>query len=78
MVGQQKGNNGDNSSAYQKGDKVEYRPIGGAAENVAHSTGVIEDVFDAEDGTPRYAIKNNNTGKSTNYQEMNIVQKVNE
>ena len=34
----------------QKGDKVEYRPIGGAEENVAHSTGTIEDVFQTEDG----------------------------
>ncbi|KAI9000546.1 hypothetical protein BD414DRAFT_471976 [Trametes punicea] len=62
--------------AYQKGDKVEYRPIGGSEENVSHSTGVIEDVFEAEDGTTRYAIKNDNTGKSTNYQEMNIVKKI--
>ncbi|KAI0768087.1 hypothetical protein BD413DRAFT_441604, partial [Trametes elegans] len=52
----------------QKGDKVEYRPIGGAEENVAHSTGVIEDVLEAEDGSARYAIKNDNTGKTTNYQ----------
>ncbi|KAL7279044.1 hypothetical protein PYCCODRAFT_1464302 [Trametes coccinea BRFM310] len=64
------------SAQYQKGDKVEYRPIGGPSENVAHSTGVIEDVFEAEDGTTRYAIKNENTGKTTNYQEMNIVEKV--
>ncbi|EJF64626.1 hypothetical protein BD309DRAFT_1014528 [Dichomitus squalens] len=61
---------------YQKGDQVEYRPIGGAEENVAHSTGVVEDVFENEDGQTRYAIKNDNTGKSTNYQEMNIVRKI--
>ena len=36
--------------SYQQGDKVEYRPIGGSEETVAHSTGVIEDVFEAEDG----------------------------
>ncbi|KAI0635692.1 hypothetical protein C8Q77DRAFT_1099041 [Trametes polyzona] len=63
-------------SSYEKGDKVEYRPIGGSEENVAHSTGVIEDIFEAEDGSVRYAIRNDNTGKTTNYQEMNIVQKV--
>ncbi|KAI0360113.1 hypothetical protein OH77DRAFT_1419504 [Trametes cingulata] len=63
-------------AAYKKGDKVEYRPIGGAEENVAHSTGVIEDVFEAEDGSTRYAIKNDSTGKTTNYQEMNIVKKI--
>ena len=34
----------------QQGDKVEYRPIGGAEENVAHSTGTIESVGQAEDG----------------------------
>ncbi|KAH9945273.1 uncharacterized protein BXZ73DRAFT_96260 [Epithele typhae] len=63
---------------YVKGDKVEYRPIGGGEENVAHSTGVVENVFDAEDGSQRFSIKNDKTGKSTNYQEMNIVRKINE
>ncbi|KAH9926822.1 hypothetical protein B0H21DRAFT_763935 [Amylocystis lapponica] len=61
---------------YQKGDKVEYRAIGGASDNVSHSTGTIQDVTTAEDGTNRYTIKNENTGKSTTYQEMNIVRKV--
>ncbi|KAI0710034.1 hypothetical protein C8Q76DRAFT_798803 [Earliella scabrosa] len=61
---------------YQQGDKVEYRPIGGAEENVAHSTGVIEKVYEAEDGTARYSIKNDNTGKTTHYQEMNLVKKI--
>ncbi|KAI0072958.1 hypothetical protein K474DRAFT_1667176 [Panus rudis PR-1116 ss-1] len=60
-------------SSYKEGQNVEYRPIGGQAENVAHSTGTITKVFDAEDGTKRYTIKNDNTGKETNYQEMNIV-----
>ncbi|RDX57562.1 hypothetical protein OH76DRAFT_1395394 [Lentinus brumalis] len=63
------------AASYEKGDKVEYRPIGGAEENVAHSSGVIEKVIEAEDGTVRYAIKNDKTGKTTNYQEMNIVGK---
>ncbi|CCM04994.1 uncharacterized protein FIBRA_07192 [Fibroporia radiculosa] len=64
------------SSSYKQGDKVEYRPIGGDADNVAHSTGTIEKVTEAEDGTQRYTIKNDNTGKATNYQEMNIVKKL--
>ncbi|EIW57337.1 uncharacterized protein TRAVEDRAFT_48376 [Trametes versicolor FP-101664 SS1] len=63
-------------AGYKQGDKVEYRPIGGAAENVSHSTGVIEEIIQSEDGETRYAIRNDNTGKTTNYQEMNIVQKV--
>ncbi|RPD61109.1 hypothetical protein L226DRAFT_612825 [Lentinus tigrinus ALCF2SS1-7] len=61
------------TGSYSKGDKVEYRPIGGSAENVAHSVGTIQDVFEAEDGSARYSIKNDNTGKTTTYQEMNIV-----
>lgn len=28
----------------QKGDKVEYRPVGGAQDNVSHSVGEIVDV----------------------------------
>ncbi|KAI0671571.1 hypothetical protein C8Q78DRAFT_1078373 [Trametes maxima] len=63
-------------AAYEKGDKVEYRPIGGSEENVAHSTGVIQDIVEVEDGSTRYAIRNDNTGKTTNYQDMNIVKKV--
>lgn len=52
----------------QTGDLVEYRPIGGAHDNVSHSRGEIEKVFEAEDGSVRYAIRNENTGKTTNYQ----------
>jgi len=63
-------------SDYSKGDKVEYRPIGGPSENVSHSTGVITKIHESEDGGTRYTIKNDNTGKETNYQEMNIVKKV--
>ncbi|OSX58747.1 hypothetical protein POSPLADRAFT_1048946 [Postia placenta MAD-698-R-SB12] len=61
------------SSAYQQGDKVEYRPVGGATENVSHSTGTIASVSEAEDGSVRYAIKNDNTGKTTNYQLLKVV-----
>jgi len=47
----------------------------GASDNVAHSTGEITNVTEAEDGTPRFTIKNANTGKETDYQQMNIVGK---
>ncbi|ODQ52828.1 hypothetical protein SAICODRAFT_7853 [Saitoella complicata NRRL Y-17804] len=52
---------------YKEGDKVEYRPIGGESDNVSHSTGVIEEIKE-EDGVTKYTIKNDNTGKSTTYQ----------
>ncbi|KAI1797340.1 hypothetical protein LXA43DRAFT_1089215 [Ganoderma leucocontextum] len=64
------------AASYNKGDKVEYRAVGGAGENVSHTHGVIENVFQTEDGQTRYTIKNDNTGKSTNYQEMNLVKKL--
>ncbi|KAI0806294.1 hypothetical protein BC629DRAFT_1486746 [Irpex lacteus] len=61
--------------SYKEGDQVEYRPIGGGSDNVSHSTGVIEKISEGEDGENQYTIRNNNTGKSTTYQEMNIVGK---
>ncbi|KAI0049784.1 hypothetical protein FA95DRAFT_1556488 [Auriscalpium vulgare] len=60
---------------YKQGDKVEYKPIGGAADNVSHSTGQIVDVVNDESEN-RYVIKNDNTGKETTYQEKNIVKKI--
>jgi len=60
---------------YKKGDKVEYRPIGGDSDNVSHSSGQIQEVFEDEKGDVKYAITNDNTGKTTNYLEMNIVGK---
>jgi len=60
---------------FNTGDFVEYRPIGGAHDNVSHSKGEIENVFESGDGHIRYAIRNENTGKTTNYQESNIVGK---
>ncbi|KAI0274877.1 hypothetical protein BC834DRAFT_965345 [Gloeopeniophorella convolvens] len=57
------------------GDRVEYKPIGGAADNVSHSTGEILNVIN-EGGEPRFVIKNDNTGKETTYQPMNIVKKI--
>ncbi|KIM68435.1 hypothetical protein SCLCIDRAFT_1209249 [Scleroderma citrinum Foug A] len=60
---------------YKQGNHVEYRPVGGASENVSHTTGVIEEVQEHGDDK-RYAIKNDNTGKTTSYQGKNIVQKI--
>ncbi|KAI9568240.1 hypothetical protein HD554DRAFT_2022481 [Boletus coccyginus] len=59
----------------QKGDKVEYRPVGGAQDNVSHSVGQVVDVH-GSGADLRYSIKNNNTGKTTSYQEKNIVRKL--
>ncbi|KAI0734230.1 hypothetical protein C8Q72DRAFT_880497 [Fomitopsis betulina] len=61
---------------YKQGDKVEYRAVGGAVDNVAHSTGTIERMVNADDGSTRYTIKNDNTGKKTTYKEANIVKKM--
>lgn len=36
-------------TSFQKGDTVEYRPIGGAADTVSHSSGTITDIVE-EDG----------------------------
>lgn len=35
--------------ALQKGDEVEYKPIGGASDNVSHSTGTVTNIVE-EDG----------------------------
>ncbi|KAF8557451.1 hypothetical protein OG21DRAFT_1505418 [Imleria badia] len=59
---------------YQKGDRVEYRPVGGAHDNVSHSHGEIVDVH-GSGADVRYSIKNDNTGKKTSYQAKNIVKK---
>lgn len=62
------------SSSYQVGEKVEYRPIGGSADNVSHSTGEITNIEGSGEDA-RFTIKNDNTGKETTYQAMNIVGK---
>ncbi|KAL1759519.1 hypothetical protein FB107DRAFT_271087 [Schizophyllum commune] len=57
---------------YSQGDRVEYRPIGGTSDKVTHSTGeIIRIEGDGEDA--KYTIRNDNTGKETTYQSMNIV-----
>ncbi|VDC05571.1 unnamed protein product [Peniophora sp. CBMAI 1063] len=61
-------------SDYKKGDRVEYRPIGGSSDNVAHSVGTITGTVQ-EEGVDKYTIRNENTGKETTYQAMNIVGK---
>ncbi|KAF8127046.1 hypothetical protein EV363DRAFT_1267809 [Boletus edulis] len=60
---------------YQKGDRVEYRPVGGGNDNVSHSVGEVVDVL-GSGAELRYSIKNDNTGKKTNYQAKNIVRKL--
>ncbi|EGN98880.1 hypothetical protein SERLA73DRAFT_136893 [Serpula lacrymans var. lacrymans S7.3] len=77
-------------SEYKKGDKVEYRPIGGDSDNVSHSVGEVVEVqgsgavsiFSVNPAHPltfpqdaKYTIRNDNTGKATTYQEKNIVSK---
>ncbi|THH01594.1 hypothetical protein EW026_g1129 [Hermanssonia centrifuga] len=61
--------------SYKEGDHVEYRPIGGEQDNVSHSTGTVQKVVEEEDGDVRVTIKNDNTGKATNYMEKNIIRK---
>ncbi|KAI0319213.1 hypothetical protein OF83DRAFT_1111694 [Amylostereum chailletii] len=63
--------------SYNKGDQVEYRPVGGGNDNVAHSTSEITNIV-SEEGIEKYTIRNDNTGKETTYQEMNIVGKAQE
>ncbi|TCD70211.1 hypothetical protein EIP91_004391 [Steccherinum ochraceum] len=60
---------------YKKGEKVEYRPVGGGNDNVSTTTGIITNVEKGDDGEARYTIQNDNTGKETTYQAMNIVGK---
>ncbi|KAI0317070.1 hypothetical protein OF83DRAFT_1059273 [Amylostereum chailletii] len=52
---------------YNKGNQVEYRPVGGGNDNVAHSTGEVTNVVSEERGE-KYTIRNDNTGKETTYQ----------
>ncbi|KAF9648946.1 hypothetical protein BDM02DRAFT_3186695 [Thelephora ganbajun] len=60
---------------YKTGDFVEYRPIGGASDDVSYTKGEIKDIFEAEDGSIRCTIRNENTSKVTNHQEPNIIGK---
>lgn len=59
---------------YKVGDKVEYRPIGGGHDNVAHSEGEIVEITGSGNST-RFSIKNAKTQKVTAYEEMNIIGK---
>ncbi|KAI0257322.1 hypothetical protein BJV78DRAFT_1277869 [Lactifluus subvellereus] len=60
---------------FEVGDRVEYRPVGGATDNVSHSTGEIVNITGKGEDT-RYTIQNDNTKKQTEYQKMNIVKKL--
>ncbi|KAG8213422.1 hypothetical protein J3R82DRAFT_11924, partial [Butyriboletus roseoflavus] len=51
----------------QIGDKVEYRPVGGAQDNVSHSVGEIVEIR-GSGADLRYRIKNDHTLKVTSYQ----------
>ncbi|EPX73055.1 uncharacterized protein SOCG_00812 [Schizosaccharomyces octosporus yFS286] len=57
---------------YQKGNKVEYHPIGGAS-GTSTSTGTILSVKDDAGGEEtRYEIQNDHTQKTATYKERNI------
>ncbi|KAG1743166.1 WD40-repeat-containing domain protein [Suillus paluster] len=60
---------------YQPGDKVKYRPIGGATSKVAETVGEIVDVKGSGEDT-QYSIKNDHTGKTTTYYARNVEGKV--
>ena len=73
------------SEEFQEGDRVVYRPVGGAMQT---TIGVIRkiitepepagsrvNVVKASDEHPRYVIYNEHTGKETPYKKENILEK---
>ncbi|EPY52359.1 hypothetical protein SPOG_01685 [Schizosaccharomyces cryophilus OY26] len=64
-------------SKYQKGNKVEYHPIGGAT-GTSTSTGTILQVVKDDTGSEetRYEIQNDHTQKTATYKERNIARVV--
>ncbi|KAJ6083146.1 hypothetical protein PENARI_c032G06176 [Penicillium arizonense] len=69
--------------SYAKGQKVNYKPVGGAASNTSQSVGIIREVSTgntnmtgrnvaASDDEPRYEIENMNTHKRSAIKESNI------
>ncbi|KAG1751110.1 hypothetical protein EDB19DRAFT_1903971 [Suillus lakei] len=62
---------------YQPGDKVRYKPIGGATSKVNETIGEIVNVK-GSGADAQYTIKNDNTGKRTTYRAGNIEGKVSE
>ncbi|KAG0691896.1 hypothetical protein DFH29DRAFT_840396 [Suillus ampliporus] len=63
------------TDSYQPGDKVKYKPIGGATTHVSNAVGEIVDVKGSGEET-QYSIKNDHTGKTTTYYARNIEGKV--
>ncbi|KAF8463106.1 hypothetical protein BDZ91DRAFT_732504 [Kalaharituber pfeilii] len=74
---------------YKEGQQVEYKPVGGRESNTSSSTGVIERVLTedtpagdtgvtvkASEDSPRYEIRNDNTGKKSAVKEENILKKI--
>ncbi|OQD89645.1 hypothetical protein PENANT_c002G01483 [Penicillium antarcticum] len=68
---------------YEKGQKVNYRPVGGADSKTNKSVGIIRDIstsntnltgrsVSASDDMPRYEIENVNTHKRSAIKECNI------
>ncbi|KAJ6138495.1 Protein of unknown function DUF2945 [Penicillium samsonianum] len=60
---------------YKEGDKVSYKPVGGAQSRTSKSVGVIREMKGGRSSTddePRYKIENMHTHKSSNIKEGNI------
>ncbi|KAJ5326894.1 hypothetical protein N7541_010296 [Penicillium brevicompactum] len=61
---------------FKEGDKVNYKPVGGAHSKTNTSIGVIRETMtgrsSASDNEPRYKIENMNTHKSSSVKEGSI------
>ncbi|KAJ5105824.1 hypothetical protein NUU61_003171 [Penicillium alfredii] len=69
---------------YRKGERVNYRPVGGPQSNTSESIGVIREVatkstqltgrnVEASADEPRYEIENEHTHKRSAIKESNIL-----
>ncbi|KAJ5577575.1 uncharacterized protein N7459_006539 [Penicillium hispanicum] len=70
--------------AFRKGDRVNYKPVGGPQSHTSASVGVIREVttqpanltgrnVEASQAEPRYEIENEKTQKSSAVKEANII-----
>ncbi|KAF7716860.1 Uncharacterized protein PECH_006957 [Penicillium ucsense] len=70
--------------AFQAGQRVSYKPVGGRESHTSESVGVIRDVsthdttmtgrrVEASPGEPRYEIENEHTHKRSAVKESNIL-----
>ncbi|CAI7580239.1 unnamed protein product [Penicillium glandicola] len=60
---------------YKEGDKVSYKPVGGAQSKTSTSVGVIRETLggrSSSDDEMRYKIENMHTHKSSSVKEGNI------